>query len=314
MSLRSIHHGAAPIALAVTLAFGCATVRVPASTIGEQVPVGEMGPEPQVELWLESGAQVDPAERARATAEVRAALARAARTLVSQDGESLLVVRAQGIARTASRRSNQAAAKVGIAVGVIAAAAIVIVAIVAGAKGGGGGGGKGGGGRGGGGGAARVGGGVARAAAHVPRGAHAVPAFRLPVAVPTHSHGGGVAVGISADVQAGSPYAVEEGAALVAVSPIEEPAASGAATAGPGAEPITLHLPPPQPLDLSQRKFFDKDLTRLELIVVDRATGAPTWVKVVEGKIDPRDAAAVERLLASAIRDRAGWIEAKPAE
>src|SRR5512138_3873561 len=101
MGIHSIRHGATPITLAVLLTFGCATVRVPASQIEGDVAVGRDGPEPQVELWLESSTSVSPEERARATAEVRAALERASGTLMAEDGESMLVVRAQGIARTA---------------------------------------------------------------------------------------------------------------------------------------------------------------------------------------------------------------------
>jgi hypothetical protein len=96
MRLRSIRHGAAPIALTVLFTFGCTTVRVPASAMGSVVAVGEDGPEPQVELWLESGTPVSAAEKSKAAAEVKAALESATETLVSEDGEALLVVRAQG--------------------------------------------------------------------------------------------------------------------------------------------------------------------------------------------------------------------------
>lgn len=295
MGLRSIRHGAAPIALAVLFSFGCTTVRVPASAMGSEVAVGEDGPEPQVELWLESGTPVSEEEKAKATAEVKAALERATETLISDDGEALLVVRAQGIARTTSRKSNQQAAKVGIAVGAVAVVAVIVVAILAGkgSPGGGGGGPKFGG---------------ARIAPRVPRVAPAgVPRFRLPAGAvsghhPAHLPG---AVGIHLDATVpvqGAPQG------MVAVSAVTPPEAAGATgDTGARAEPITLHLPPPRPLDLGQRKFFDKDLTRLELIVVDRESGEATWVKTVEGKIDPRDVRAVRALLAEAIEGREGW-------
>ena len=298
MNLRSIHHGAAPIALAVMLTFGCSTVRVPASTMGTEVAVGKDGPEPQVELWLESGAPVSEREKARATAEVRAALERASQTLVSEDGEALLVVRAQGIARTDSRKSDQQAAKVGIAVGAVAVVAVVVVALVAsGGKGGGHGGGS-----------PRVGG--ARIAPRVPRVAGPVPRFRMPVAGTPRTHVP-VAVGIHADVVAGAPAPDEAATGLVAVSEIEAPPASVGPAARPDVQPVTLHLPPPRPLDLTKRKFFDKDLTRLELIVVDRGSGEPTWMKTVEGQVDPRRVEAVRSLLAAAIEDRGGWVEVR---
>jgi hypothetical protein len=299
VNLRSIHRGAAPIALAVVLTFGCSTVRVPASTMGTEVAVGEDGPEPQVELWLESGAPVSEPEKARAAAEVKAALERASQTLVSEDGEALLVVRAQGIARTASRKSDQQAAKVGIAVGAVAVVAVIVVAIVAS-------GGKGGGGHGGG--APRVGG--ARIAPRVPRVAVPVPRFRMPVVATPHTHTP-VVVGIHADVVGSAPAPDDAATGLVAVSPMEEPSASAGSPARPAVEPVTLRLPPPRPLDLTKRKFFDKDLTRLELIVVDRGSGEPTWMKTVEGKVDPRSVEAVRSLLAAAIEDRGGWVEVR---
>lgn len=303
MRLRSIRLGAAPIALTVLLTFGCTTVRVPASAIGSEVEVGQDGPEPQVELWLESGMSVSDQEKARAAAEVKAALERAAETLISDDGEALLVVRAQGIARTTSRRSNQQAAKVGIAIGAVAAVAIIVVALVAGKGGGGGHGG----------GAPRVGG--ARIAPHVPRVAPAaVPRFRLPAVAAGGRHHvyapGSLGVHLEAVVPVPVQGSSQELIAVSAVTP--PPEATGEPTDRPAVEPITLHLPPPRPLDLTHRKFFDKDLTRLELIVVDRGSGEPTWVKTVEGAVDPRDPAAVRVLLAGAIEDRDGWTSVAP--
>ncbi len=298
MGLRSIRHGTAPISLAVLLTFGCATVRVPASQMEGDVAVGEDRAEPQVELWLESGTPVSEAEKARATAQVRAALLRASETLLSEDGESLLVVRAQGIARTASRRSNQRAAKVGIAVGAVAVAVVIVAALVA--SGGKGSGGKGSG-------APKLGGGRI-APRHVPAVGRAVPRFRLhPVGVSVgHPHRATGPVAVDLDVVVPVQGAPSEPMVSVAAQPPEEAAPAGE----PAAPPITLHLPPPRPLDVEKRKFFDKDLTRLELIAVDRASGEPTWVKTVEGQVDPRDAEAVRRLLAAAVEDRTGWTAA----
>jgi hypothetical protein len=312
MTLSSIHRGSTPVALAVFLAFGCATVRAPASAIGSEVPVGENGAESQVELWLESGTPVSEEEKARAVAQVRSALDRATATLVSDDGETLLVVRAQGIARTGSRKANQQAAKVGIVVGAAALIAIVVVAAVAS------------GGKGGGGSLPKLGGAGIKAA---PVGAAprlggfraAPPRFSFPVpSGRSHGHAPRVyvdtVVHVPVGTSAGEPLqepslevGMEQGRAPEAgqVEPEER-------TAFPPREPITLHLPPPRPLDPSHRKFFDKDFTRLELLVVDRESGRPTWVKTVEGKVDPRDPAAVKRLLASAIQDQGGWEPAVP--
>lgn len=299
MVLRSFTRTAAPAALLTLLSFGCATVRAPASAMDGEVTVGG-GAEPEVELWLESGGPVSEAEKAEAVGQVRRALDRATATLVSDDGEELLVVRAQGISRTGSRKANQQAAKVGIAIGAVAAVALVVVALVAG-KGGSGGGGK-------------IAGAVVKAAPVVPRVAviPAPPRFRfLAAAVRPAVHGVAV-IGVplpsgSAGARSARPAELQaEGPAAQAAPPEE------GRTAFPPAEPITLHLPPPRPLDVEHRKFFDKDFTRLELIVVDRASGRPTWVKTVEGKVDPRDAEAVKGLLAAAIQDPAGWEPATP--
>lgn len=316
MTLSSIHRGSTPVALAVFLAFGCATVRAPASAIGSEVPVGANGAESQVELWLESGAPVSEEEKARAVAQVRSALDRATATLVSDDGETLLVVRAQGIARTGSRRANQQAAKVGIVVGAAALIAIVVVAAVAS------------GGKGGGGSLPKLGGAGLKAApvraaprlggafrAAPPRFSFPVPSGRrrghaprvfvdTVVQVPVGTTSGEPLRDPSLEVgmEQGRPA---EGEQAEQVEPEER-------TAFPPSEPITLHLPPPRPLDPSHRKFFDKDFTRLELLVVDRESGRPTWVKTVEGKVDPRDPAAVKQLLASAIQDQTGWEPAVP--
>jgi hypothetical protein len=66
-------------------------------------------------------------------------------------------------------------------------------------------------------------------------------------------------------------------------------------------------------MDVSRRGFFDDDMTRLELTLVDRATGRPLWVKIVERKADPRDAEAVRKLLDDALDQPGGWEPAEPA-
>jgi hypothetical protein len=296
MTLRSIQRSATPVALAALLFFGCTTVRAPASTMGSDVAVGTNGADHPVELWLESGGPISEAEKLEAVAQVRAALDQATATLGSEDDETLLVVRAQGIARTGSRKANQQAAKVGIAVGAVALVAIIVVAAVSG-KGGGG--------------APKIrgGGGVrappVRAAPRVGgRFRAGPPRFFFPARAPR----------AVLDVQLQVPAPLEyvsgpEGERTVAA---DERIAEEERTAFPPPEPITLHLPPPRPLDLTTRKFFDKDYTRLELLVVDRDTGRPTWVKTVDGKVDPRDPRAVKALLAKAIQEPDGWVAAVP--
>jgi len=282
------------LTLATLLTFGCATVRAPASSIDGEVEVGPNGPEPEVELWLESGGPVSEAEKAKAVAQVRRALDEATATLVSDDGEELLVVRAQGISRTGSRRADQQAAKVGIAVGAVAIVALAVIALVAG-KGHGGGGSSGG----------KVTAAPPRAPPRAFRPSHAArPRFRVPAG---NGHGhvhGGVALNLVVPVPSEPRRASEP--ELVGVRELE-PAAQEARSVEPVQEKVVLHLPPPRPLETAGRKFFDKDFTRLELLVVDRVTGRATWMKIVEGPVDPRDPAAVKGLLAAGLQEDAGW-------
>jgi hypothetical protein len=298
--LGRIARRGAPLALLTLVAFGCATVRAPASVVEGDVTVGPGGPEPQVELWLESGGPISEEERARGVAEARRALALATEALVSDDGAELLVVRAQGISRTRSRRADQTSAKVGIAVGAVVIVALAVLAIASGKGGGGGGGGA-------------LKGAAPRAVGHVASHPPRAPHFTLPSAPSrTRAPRGFVAVGIDVHgpVVRGSgppqPVAVRDEAPAEGR---DEARDGEGQEMGPPSEEVTLHLPPLRPLDVERRKFFDKDFTRLELLAVDRATGRPTWAKTVEGEVDPRDPAAVRALLARALEDRGGWMQ-----
>jgi hypothetical protein len=85
----------------------------------------------------------------------------------------------------------------------------------------------------------------------------------------------------------------------------------------PGADEAAIThvmLPPPPPLEVARRGFFARDSTRLELTLVDRATGTPLWVKTVEKEIDPRDAKAVRALLDGALDAPGGWEPAAPVQ
>src|ERR1051325_7488636 len=130
-----------PIALLVLLCFGCATVRVPAGSVeGPPPDLGEVA-DPKVELWLESGSAPSPSETAQAQKAARDALAVAIaqrRPDVSGLGaeDPVIVVRERAVTRTAARKREQAAARVGMVVGIVAvAAAAVFVALTS--KGGG---------------------------------------------------------------------------------------------------------------------------------------------------------------------------------
>ncbi len=300
------------VALAAIASLSCTTVRVPATGLPSTVKIHGDAAEPQVELWVESGGNVSPAEAGRAAAEARAALGQALASRNLGAGEQLLVVRAQGVSRTDSRRTDQKAAVAGLVVAAVAIVAVAVVVLVA-SQGKGGGGGK-------------------VPAIHAPppvvprpppagvvavRPPPLVPAaiprpgtVPAPVAVrlPRPSGGsgqGGVSVLVGADIQVPITGPAPNGPPAAVWS---ETVVTGPAPAADAAEPETeVTLPPPPPLDVERRGFFAGDSTRLELTLVDRATARPLWVKIVEGSCDPRDAGKVRELLDRGLDDPAGW-------
>jgi hypothetical protein len=301
--------GVRAVALVALASLSCTTVRVPASGIPPSVTIRGDVAEPQVELWIESGEEVSPQEAAGAAADARAALQQALAGRNLGAGEQLLVVRAQGVSRTRSRRADQRAAVAGIVVGAVAVVAIVVVVLVA-TQGKGGGGGRAP--------AARPApapgvrpapapGTVAVRPAPVPL-PRAAPPPAAPAVRPSGAPGhGGVPMGFGADVQIVVPTpnglpppAVWSDSVVTAPPPSREPAVT------------EVVLPPPPPLEVGRRGFFDEDSMRLELTLVDRATGAPLWVKTVEEEIDPRDAGAVRALLDGALDAPGGWEPARP--
>jgi hypothetical protein len=287
-------------AVATLLAFGCTTVRAPVSGIAPTVAVHGSAAEPQVELWLESARDVSPQESAAATAQARDALRQALEGRALGD-DDVLVVRAQAVSRTRSHRNDQRAAVAGIVVGAVAIAAIVVVAMASG-KGGG---------------APRIGapargvarGGVARPG-HLP--ARPVPApVALPhapaprVAAPSRGAGGAsvhLDVGVVADVPYEEPAEAngEDALAPAAWAPPPPPAA-------PTERISTVTLPPPEPLQVDRRGFFDGDWLRLELRVVDARTGGVRWEKTVAEDVDVRDARKVRRVIDRALAEGEGW-------
>ncbi len=313
------------VALVALASLACTTVRVPAGGIEPSVKVRGDVAEPQVELWIESGQRVGPAEAAQATADARAALAQALSGRRLGEGDQLLVVRAQGVTRTSSRRADQTAAVAGIAIAAVAIVAVVVVALVATQGKGGGGGAK----------VPAVHSApavVARPAGAGPALVHAVPA-RVPVptsipapprppahvvptvvaaprpapAVASHAHGS-IALDVGVQVEGGpAPQVASADAEWAYAGELAPPPPPPPLAAEEEGEVLLAALPP---LDVGQRGFFAKDLTRLELTLVDRATGAPLWVKTVERRIDPRDACAVRKLLDAALDDAAGWARA----
>ncbi|HUL60676.1 MAG TPA: hypothetical protein VLU43_15455 [Anaeromyxobacteraceae bacterium] len=129
--------GLAAVAVLALAAFGCTVIRVPVSQLGDpSADVRGAIAAPQVELWLESGGDVAPAESQRAFEEARAALAaalaRRGTPAPADESEVVLYVRERAVVRTASRKNDQVWGAVGIAVGAVIAVAVVVVAIVAG--------------------------------------------------------------------------------------------------------------------------------------------------------------------------------------
>lgn len=309
-------------ALATLLTFGCTTVRAPVSGISSTVPVHGATAEPQVELWLESAKNVTAEESARATADAREALRQAleGRTLGEDD---VLVVRAQAVSRTRSHRNDQRAAVAGIVVGAVAVVALVIASGEGSwsipAPGGRVGRGRG----------AR-GGAVALRPGSGPR----VPVVPVPVPVPVPaprgapravpapagSRGAGGAVA-DVDVDVGivvqgpdvPPAAAAEGGEPVQPAAYDPWAAPPPATAEADGPRITqVTLPPPPPLQLERRGFFDGDWLRLELMVVDARTGAVRWAKTVADDVDVRDARKVRTAVDRALAEEEGWYAPSP--
>jgi len=138
-TLRRRSLGLRRLALLSSALLACATVRTSVSTIGESIRIRDGHAEPQLELWVESSRPISKVEADRARAAARAALEQALAGRAEPEGDSLLVVRAQGVSRTGGRRGDQAAATAGIAIGAVAmvAATVVAVAVLGGGSGGG---------------------------------------------------------------------------------------------------------------------------------------------------------------------------------
>jgi hypothetical protein len=316
----------------------CTTVRTPVCSIDEEVALRAGRPEPQVELWVESDRPLSRLEASRAREEAQAALRLALEGRAQQDGDLMLVVRAQGVTRTRGYRAEQAAATAGLVVGAVVVVAAVVVALVAGGKGGGRS-------------PARGLSGVAASGHHVAgkvpgalgsatRLAHAplrpvVPAPRLP-RVPAQGprfpsapapgpHPWRSGRGLDLDVgfnwalpldppQVPSPLyfdcctppaAPELGAA-------EDAPAIWEAEAPPRApEPDLVLLDPPPRLAVEDRGFFDGDRLLLEAVLLDPSTGEALWEKRLGRKADPRDPRAV-RAAVDELLSPGGWLPPAP--
>jgi hypothetical protein len=255
------------VAFLTLLTFGCATVRPPADRVAPP-PVSPRRlalAEPQLELWIEGTRAVDPREKEEALSRSRDALARAldAHGLDAQDPEEIVVVRARELARTGERKSAQTWSVVGIVVGIVA---VVAVAVILATRGGGKSSSK----------AARSSSAGGHAALPAPaRGARAAvprPAYVYAPAPPVNFF-----VGFDFAVPIG-PYAPPEALPAPGVPDVQ---ATGAW--------------------LANRGWFDGDEVELTVEGTDPATGALRWRRIVKEGIDPRDPAAVARLVDRAL-------------
>jgi hypothetical protein len=320
------------VATATAASFGCVTLRVPVSTMAAEIPVADGQAEPQLELWVESNKALPPEQAASAAAEARAALASAMKDREAPGPDQLLVLRAQGVTRTADRRKDQGIATAGVVVGAVALVAVAVVALAGGRGGGGHGGGK-----------PSLGGAGARPplpgtaghlgavgtarptasagllAARPPAPGWSSPLRPPPPGQPSWPHPGWRPEGRphgswtfygSTDVEFGgwwwAPGPPPPGpwveVASWEVMPAGPPVGGdGVGEPAPLAPLRSITLPPPPPWPVETRGFFEGDWLRLELTVVEGATGQALWRKTVEGDLDPRDAVAVRRLLDGAL-------------
>jgi hypothetical protein len=334
------NRGLRALAILTALTFGCATVRVPASGISDPIPVRDGVAEPQLALYVEGSKAIDPVESHRLAEAAHAALSAAVKEHSRVDGDTLLVVRAQGVTRTPGRRTDQKLAVAGLVVGAVVVVAAAVVAIVAS--------------RGKGVGAAKPaarpaasssGASASRPAAAPRPASHAVrpasyairpassprpaapprapggtapgprpapPPAPVPVR-PSIARGGGSYV-VGPDVSIGfwiDGYGAPAPAPLAPDwTPAPEPAPAEpppytweiAPEPGPDAPPVeAVSLAAPKPLMPEARGFFAGDELVLELVLVDRRDGTPLWTKVVQTDVDPTDAGAVRRVVREAL-------------
>jgi hypothetical protein len=274
------------IALTVLFAFGCATVRMPAGSVEDQVvPASGIVAEPQVELWLESGGPVTQQETDEAREQARIALQQALDTRAIAPSpmgaaDPVLVVRERGVSRTASRRRDQVGATIGLVVG-----AVVVVAVVVGLAL-----------------ASKDSGSKAPAAKGAPANAPAPKAHAIPAPAPAPR-----IIPRARPMPWPEPYPWLWVNLYYDVPPQPLILMSGDPGAPPPAEeepepaePPPLELPPPPPFDVNDRGFFSGDDTVLQIDLLDRATGKLLWSKSVQGG-DPRDPGDVRRMVNEAL-------------
>ncbi|HEX4384217.1 MAG TPA: hypothetical protein VH083_14755 [Myxococcales bacterium] len=279
------------IALLTLCAFGCTTVRVPASRMGEaQDASGTLAP-PMVELVLESAKPVPPVQSAEVASQARGAIAQAMQDVqVSRTAmgawDAVLYVRERGVAQTSSLKTHQTVAKIAI---VVAVAAVVVLLVASKGRGGGH--------------SLHV---PAHhvghvAAALVPH--HPVPIRpRAPVATRGSRH-----PPFSFDV---SFWSDEPEPAWLHAPLIGEDEPDGDWEQGPlpPAEwmPPKVRLPylqPPATFDVEERGYFTGPQMALQFDLADRATGEVLWTRTVASDGNPCDAGDVRALVVAALQN-----------
>jgi hypothetical protein len=327
------------IALLTLFAFGCATVRVPATSPAEPADSAGVVAPPIVELFIESSDPVPPELAASLDAQARSALAAAlsAREIPSDAAgatDAVLFVRERSVALTDARHSQQTWAKVGIVAGFAVVLAAAVILAVSGSK------------------SSSSVGKAAKAptpkAAPVavkpravpvsapkvtPRVARVVPLPRHPV--PRYSPGPAypmsryyrpwpVFIGFYFD------FWIPPRPLVLAPEPVEDAwyapdAPPPLAPDAPFGDPADLPEPPPPETDalasvalqlpplaqavnfpVEDRGFFAGPKTALQLDLLDRASGKLLWSKAVTADADPADAKAMAKLLDEAFAGQ-GW-------
>ena len=312
------------IAVVTVFAFGCATVRVPASAPSEPADGSGVIAKPITELWIESSEEVPQELASRMDEDGRMALEQAlSRREIRADAagarDAVLFVRERAVATTEARHSQQTWAKIGIVVGIVVVVAAAVIIAVSGGKGGN----------------SHSAGGksapaVTRAPASVPVRPRALPVApprgtppRLPPArvvpygpmpyvyrpVSPFFFGFYFDFWIPPQPLVLAPeveepwYAPEPPIPLAADAP--PPPDTGLLPEPPAPDPepiaaVALELPPLSNVvtfNVEDRGFFAGPQTAIQLDLLDRADGQLLWSKAVRADADPLDAGAVTKVL-----------------
>jgi hypothetical protein len=318
------------IALLTVFAFGCATVRVPVTPLGEPADAAGVIAPPITELWIESSESVPRELAAQTDTQARAALAEALagreiRSDAAGAADAVLFVRERAVATTEARQSQQTWAKVGIVAGIVLVVVAVVIIAVSGGKGS----------------SSHSASGKAAPGAPKPPTGVAVRPRALPAAPPRVSpppvppprvvHTSPVPyvyrpaspffVGfyfdfwipprplvLGPETASEEPwYAPEPPVPLAydAPPPFEDP---GLLAEPPPPEPepiagVALQLPPladAVTFKVEDRGFFAGPQTAIQLDLLDRASGQLLWSKAVNADADPLDPRAVAKVLDAA--------------